>query len=213
MLGQNTIGGLLPEQYPFMQPFPHTWLVLLDGSDEARRAVQFVLPLVRNIDTLIFANAIGGWKQLRNAEMVEMNYPMTSANVSYSDENERLVHKNKLLLANSMSEMQAGYAGRPAPRIISQMFYGKTIGDAIERAIAETRADTVVLGSSGIGQKRGLGSVTSWVLANAHANVIVVPPAALDHKGMRHLHVRDAPYQKERKTHRIFGRDVDFFGV
>jgi hypothetical protein len=110
MLGQNTIGGLLPEQYPFMQPFPHTWLVLLDGSDEARRAVQFVLPLVRNIDTLIFANAIGGWKQLRNAEMVEMNYPMTSANVSYSDENERLVHKNKLLLANSMSEMQAGYA-------------------------------------------------------------------------------------------------------
>jgi nucleotide-binding universal stress UspA family protein len=204
--GLQNLGG-------FGQPLAHTWMVLLVGSDESRRAVQFVLPLVRNIDTLYFVNAMGGRSRGLNPDIVEANYPMTSAGVTYANDNDRVLHKNKLVLANAMSEMQTGYANRPAPRILSHVYYDSSLNDAIERAIIDTRADTVVLGSSGLGQKHGVGSVASWVVANAHTNVLVVPPASLDHKAMRHMHVRDKPYQKEKRTHRVFGRDrdVDFF--
>jgi nucleotide-binding universal stress UspA family protein len=168
---------------------------------------------VRNIDTLYFVNAIAGRNYAGRPEVVDPNYAINSGNVGYANETDRLAHKNKLVLATAMAELQTGYGGRPSPRVMSHVYYGNTVTGAIESAIADVRADTVVLGSSGIGQKRGLGSVTSWVITNSQCNVVVVPPAYLDHKGMRHLHVREGPYQKEKKNHSVFGgeRDVAFF--
>jgi nucleotide-binding universal stress UspA family protein len=171
--------------------------VLLDGSDEARRAVQFVLPLIRNIDSVYFINAISGSGYAgRHPETVEMNYPLGGTNAAFVNETDRQLHSSKLALATAMAELNSGYANRPAPRMYSNIYYGSSITNAIENAIISTRADTVVMGSRGLGQKRGLGSISQWALENARANIIIAPPSSLDHKAMRHMHVRDAPYQK-----------------
>jgi len=130
---------------------------------------------------------------------------MTSATMVWKNDFERAMHKNKLLLANAMADLLTGFGGRPAPRMTSYVYYGNSLTAAIERAIIDTRADTVVMGSRGLGQKTGIGSTTDWAARSVRSNVIIVPPATLDHRGHRHMAVHEKPYQREKAHHKVFG--------
>ncbi len=138
-----------------------TIIVGVDGSETARRAIQWALDHAKVDDTVVLANA---W-----SIPAAVGFEMPVASIA---DYEVAAHR-------MVSELAAEFnVGDDGPDLTTHVGSGRA--DKMLTDLS-TYADLVVVGSRGYGEVRSilLGSVSNHVVHHAHCPVVVVRPAEL----------------------------------
>lgn len=138
-------------------------LVAFDGSDNARRALQYVIDLVRD-------NGLALEVHLVNVQHEPVIYGEYVTASMLDELNESLLAKSRSLLEEAASQLRTAGITHETHALLGN------IAEQVSETVKRLGCDTVVMGTRGLGSFSGLvlGSVANRVVHEVSVPVVLV---------------------------------------